>query len=64
MYVVSGACQVEAEGRAYRLENGDALFLSGGVRHRWRAVTEDTRILIVAVGDHIHATSEPPSPGH
>ncbi|GLX19271.1 hypothetical protein Slala02_18100 [Streptomyces lavendulae subsp. lavendulae] len=64
MYVVSGACQVEAEGRAYRLESGDALFLSGGVRHRWRAVTEDTRLLVVAVGDHIHATSEPPSPGH
>lgn len=64
MYVVEGACQVEAEGRAYRLESGDALFLSGGVRHRWRAVTEDTRILVVAVGEHIHATSEPPSPGH
>ncbi|MFJ3924268.1 helix-turn-helix domain-containing protein [Streptomyces sp. NPDC090022] len=64
MYVVSGACQVEAEGRAYRLERGDALFLSGGVRHRWRAATEDTRILVVGVADHIHATAEPPSPGH
>ncbi len=63
MYVVEGACQVEAEGRAYRLESGDALFLSGGVRHRWRAVTGDTRILVVAVGEHIHATSEPPAPG-
>ncbi|MEU3469692.1 helix-turn-helix domain-containing protein [Streptomyces sp. NPDC048387] len=63
MYVVSGACQVEAEGRAYRLESGDALFLSGGVRHRWRAVSDDTRLLVVAVGEHIHATSEPPSPG-
>ncbi|MFF5446678.1 helix-turn-helix domain-containing protein [Streptomyces sp. NPDC012888] len=64
MYVVAGACQVEAEGRAYRLESGDALFLSGGVRHRWRAAGEDTRILVVAVGDHIHATAEPPSPEH
>lgn len=60
MYVVAGACQVEAEGRAYRLESGDSLFLSGGVRHRWRAATEDTRILVVAVGDHIDATPEPP----
>ncbi|WP_424215640.1 helix-turn-helix domain-containing protein [Streptomyces sp. BI20] len=63
MYVVEGACQVEAEGTAHRLEAGDALFLSGGVRHRWRAAGEDTRILIVAVADHIHATAEPPAPG-
>ncbi|MFE9254988.1 helix-turn-helix domain-containing protein [Streptomyces sp. NPDC006879] len=58
LYVVEGACQVEAEGCAYRLERGDSLFLSGGVRHRWRAATEATRILVVAVGDHIDALSD------
>ncbi|MFI8103081.1 helix-turn-helix domain-containing protein [Streptomyces sp. NPDC101118] len=60
MYVVEGSCQVEAEGRAYRLEAGDSLFLSGGVRHRWRATGEGTRLLVVAVGDHVDAVTEPP----
>ncbi|WP_051794525.1 helix-turn-helix domain-containing protein [Streptomyces sp. NRRL S-87] len=60
MYVVEGSCQVEAEGRAYRLEAGDSLFLSGGVRHRWRSTGEGTRLLVVAVGGHVDAVTEPP----
>ncbi|MCX4821891.1 helix-turn-helix domain-containing protein [Streptomyces sp. NBC_01142] len=56
MYVADGAAEVEAEGRAFRLAPGDSLFLSGGVRHRWRATAPETRILIVAVADHIEAT--------
>ncbi|MFJ8078814.1 helix-turn-helix domain-containing protein [Streptomyces sp. NPDC096176] len=59
LYVADGAVEVEAEGRAYRLGPGDALFLSGGVRHRWRATTSDTRILVVAVSDHIATTRDP-----
>ncbi|WP_335938513.1 helix-turn-helix domain-containing protein [Streptomyces sp. PTD5-9] len=59
MYVVRGAAEVEAEGRAHRLEEGDTLFLSGGVRHRWRATTPDTRLLVVAVAEHIDATVDP-----
>ncbi|MFE4863026.1 helix-turn-helix domain-containing protein [Streptomyces sp. NPDC056670] len=58
MYVADGAAEVEAEGRAYRLERGDTLCLSGGVRHRWRAAVPGTRILIVAVADHIEAIEE------
>ncbi|WP_142218140.1 helix-turn-helix domain-containing protein [Streptomyces sp. SLBN-118] len=57
MYVADGAVEVEAEGRAYRLVRGDTLFLSGGVRHRWRATAPDTRIIVVTVSDHI-ATPE------
>lgn len=56
MYVVEGAVEVEAEGQAHRLGRGDALFLSGGVRHRWRATVPDTRLLVVAVAEHIDAT--------
>ncbi|MEU3298439.1 MULTISPECIES: helix-turn-helix domain-containing protein [unclassified Streptomyces] len=56
MYVVDGAVEVEAEGRAYRLEKGDSLFLSGGVLHRWRATRPGTRLVVVAVADHIEAT--------
>ena len=59
LYVADGAVEVEAEGRAYRLGPGDALFLSGGVRHRWRSTTPDTRILVVAVSDHIATTRDP-----
>jgi quercetin dioxygenase-like cupin family protein len=53
MYVVDGTVEVEAEGRAHRLGRGDTLFLSGGVRHRWRATGHEARILVVTVADHI-----------
>ncbi|QNP62432.1 helix-turn-helix domain-containing protein [Streptomyces genisteinicus] len=59
LYVADGAVEVEAEGRAHRLGAGDSLFLSGGVRHRWRATTDDTRLLVVAVADHIAAGPAP-----
>ncbi|MBT2367494.1 helix-turn-helix transcriptional regulator [Streptomyces sp. ISL-10] len=59
LYVAEGAVEVEAEGRAHRLGRGDSLFLSGGVRHRWRATTADTRLLVVAVADHIAAHNDP-----
>ncbi|WP_327357347.1 helix-turn-helix domain-containing protein [Streptomyces sp. NBC_01304] len=58
MYVAEGAVEVEADGTAYRLARGDSLFLSGGVRHRWRAAVPDTRVLIVAVAEHIKAEPE------
>ncbi|QEU95549.1 helix-turn-helix domain-containing protein [Streptomyces kanamyceticus] len=58
MYVVEGGVEMEAEGRAYRLGRGDSLFLTGGVRHRWRATVPDTRVLVVAVGDHIEAVDD------
>ncbi|WP_328540994.1 helix-turn-helix domain-containing protein [Streptomyces sp. NBC_00344] len=58
MYVADGAAEVEAEGRVYRLERGDSMFLSGGVRHRWRATGTDTRIVVVGVADHVDATAE------
>ncbi|WP_299537715.1 helix-turn-helix domain-containing protein [uncultured Streptomyces sp.] len=59
MYVVAGAVDVEAEGQAYRLGAGDTLFLSGGVRHRWRATVPATRLLVVQVSEHIDATNDP-----
>ncbi|MFD0510772.1 helix-turn-helix domain-containing protein [Streptomyces aureus] len=59
MYVTEGAVEVEAEGRAYRLGRGDSLYLTGGVRHRWRATAADARVLVVAVAEHIEARDEP-----
>ncbi|ALM42697.1 helix-turn-helix domain-containing protein [Streptomyces albidoflavus] len=57
LYVVEGSAEVEAEGRAHRLGKGDTLYLTGGVRHRWRATGPDTRILVITVADHV-ATDE------
>ncbi|MET9700871.1 XRE family transcriptional regulator [Streptomyces sp. NPDC006529] len=51
MYVADGAAEVEAEGSTYRLGRGDTLYLTGGVRHRWRATSPDTRVLLVSVSD-------------
>ncbi|GAA3491512.1 XRE family transcriptional regulator [Streptomyces cremeus] len=51
MYVADGTAEVHAEGRTLVLERGDTLYLAGGVRHRWRATSPDTRVLLVAVAD-------------
>ncbi|MFJ4471335.1 helix-turn-helix domain-containing protein [Streptomyces sp. NPDC089424] len=58
MYVADGAVEIEAEGRAYRLGRGDTLYLTGGVRHRWRATVPDTRVLVVAVAEHVEAVQD------
>ncbi|MEU6552540.1 XRE family transcriptional regulator [Streptomyces sp. NPDC046915] len=58
MYVADGAVEIEAEGRAYRLGRGDTLYLTGGVRHRWRATVPDTRVIVVAVAEHIEAVKD------
>ncbi|MBR8640817.1 helix-turn-helix domain-containing protein [Streptomyces tuirus] len=60
MYVADGAVEIEAEGRAYRLGRGDTLYLTGGVRHRWRATESDTRLIVVAVAEHIEAVRDRP----
>jgi transcriptional regulator with XRE-family HTH domain len=58
LYVADGAVEIEAEGRAYRLGRGDTLYLTGGVRHRWRATVPDTRVVVVAVAEHIEALQD------
>ncbi|GAA2258440.1 MULTISPECIES: XRE family transcriptional regulator [Streptomyces] len=60
LYVADGAVEIEAEGRAYRLGRGDTLYLTGGVRHRWRAADSDTRVIVVAVAEHIEAVRDRP----
>ncbi|MEU9594509.1 XRE family transcriptional regulator [Streptomyces sp. NPDC048193] len=60
MFVAEGAVEIEAEGRAYRLGRGDTLYLTGGVRHRWRATVPDTRLIVVAVAEHIEAVRDRP----
>ncbi|MFD3501102.1 helix-turn-helix domain-containing protein [Streptomyces sp. NPDC058676] len=60
MYVADGGVEIEAEGRAYRLGRGDTLYLTGGVRHRWRATVADTRVVVVAVAEHVEAVQDRP----
>ncbi|MFE4257712.1 helix-turn-helix domain-containing protein [Streptomyces sp. NPDC056883] len=59
MYVADGAAEVEVDGRTHRLGRGDTLYLTGGVEHRWRAVEAGTRVLLVAVADHVEAVVDP-----
>lgn len=59
LYVADGSAEVEAEGRTHHLERGDTLYLTGGVRHRWRAREEGTRVLVVAVADHTEIVTDP-----
>lgn len=55
-YVVSGAARVRAGAEEFRLEAGDALYWTAGVPHSWQALTEDTRVLLVAVNDRARVT--------
>jgi transcriptional regulator with XRE-family HTH domain len=52
MYIVKGEFEVDLEDHGvYRLVEGDTLYYSGGVRHRWRALTHgDFRMLLVQQG--------------
>ncbi|MCM1972280.1 MULTISPECIES: helix-turn-helix domain-containing protein [unclassified Streptomyces] len=59
MYVADGVAEVEVDGRTHRLGRGDTLYLTGGVEHRWRAVEAGTRVLLVAVADHVEAVVDP-----
>lgn len=59
MYVADGSAEVEADGRTHRLDRGDTLYLTGGVEHRWRALEAGTRVLLVAVADHVEAVVDP-----
>ncbi|WP_269855955.1 helix-turn-helix domain-containing protein [Streptomyces sp. RPT161] len=59
LYVADGSAEVDAGGETYRLRRGDTLYLSGGVPHSWRALEPDTRVVLVAVADHIEATADP-----
>src|SRR5690606_25332464 len=60
MHVADGAVEIEPEGRAYRLGRGDTVYLTGRVRHRWRATVAETRLVVVAVAEHIEAVHDRP----
>ncbi|PWI45102.1 helix-turn-helix domain-containing protein [Streptomyces sp. ICBB 8177] len=59
LYVADGAVEVRAEGAAHRLGRGDTLYVAGGVPHSWRALEAGTRLLLVAIGDHVEVAADP-----
>ncbi|MGF7236315.1 MAG: helix-turn-helix domain-containing protein [Frankia sp.] len=48
-YVAEGSCEMDVEGHGvYRLGPGDSLFYGGGIRHRWRQVSDGPiRMLLI-----------------
>src|SRR5882724_11654820 len=50
-YVVHGSARVRAGDEEYLLEAGDALYWTAGVQHSWRALSADTRVLLVGVNE-------------
>ncbi|WP_035795486.1 helix-turn-helix domain-containing protein [Kitasatospora mediocidica] len=59
LYVADGSAELEADGETHRLSAGDTLYLAGGVRHRWRALEPGTRVLVVAVAEHVEVAADP-----
>jgi mannose-6-phosphate isomerase-like protein (cupin superfamily) len=53
MYVLEGAVEVELDGELFVVETGDSIIYSGGVEHRWRAVTARSRVLVVVASEHL-----------
>jgi len=62
-YVVHGSAQVRAGDEEYLLEAGDALYWTAGVPHSWRALSADTRVLLVGVNEKARIILEPAEPG-
>lgn len=58
LYVADGAAEVEAGEELHRLFPGDTLYLSGGVRYRWRSLESGTRVLLVGIADHVVTADE------
>jgi transcriptional regulator with XRE-family HTH domain len=57
IYLLSGRLEVDLDTEGvHRLSTGDNLYLSGGVRHRWRAPSRRrARALVVQAGRNPHA---------
>ena len=63
LYVVHGSVQARADQEEYQLQAGDTLYWPSGVEHSWRALTPDTKLIIVAVNEHARVTLHPAPEG-
>jgi transcriptional regulator with XRE-family HTH domain len=60
IYVVRGSARVLAGDEEHLLAAGDTLYWAAGVSHSWRALTDDTQVLLVAVNEKARVNLEPP----
>jgi uncharacterized cupin superfamily protein len=51
MYVLAGAIEIDLDGTVDKLAAGDSLLYSGGMTLRWRALSVDTRVVVVIVDE-------------
>lgn len=48
VYVVRGRIEVDIEGEFHTAAGGDSVYYAGGLRHRWRSLSdEDVRLVVV-----------------
>jgi quercetin dioxygenase-like cupin family protein len=48
VYVVHGLIEVDVEGEFHTAAAGDSIYYAGGLRHRWRSLT-DTEVRLIVV---------------
>jgi transcriptional regulator with XRE-family HTH domain len=51
MYVLEGEIEIDVDGRTDKLRADDSLLYSGGMALRWRALTVETRVIVVIVDE-------------
>jgi quercetin dioxygenase-like cupin family protein len=59
--VTHGSARVRAGDEEHLLAAGDTLYLAAGVPHSWHALTDDARVLLVAVNEKARVNLEPPT---
>jgi mannose-6-phosphate isomerase-like protein (cupin superfamily) len=47
VYVARGAIEVDIEGELHAAAAGDSIYYAGGLRHRWRSISDDAVHLVV-----------------
>jgi transcriptional regulator with XRE-family HTH domain len=58
VYVVRGLIQVDIEGELHVAGAGDSVYYAGGLRHRWRSVSEE-EVRLVVVQQNLPPGSHP-----
>ena len=62
VYVVAGLIEVDIEGELHSAAAGDSVYYAGGLRHRWRSLS-DTEVRLVVVQQNRPPTAHLPADG-
>jgi transcriptional regulator with XRE-family HTH domain len=58
VYVARGTIEVDIEGELHTASAGDSIYYAGGLRHRWRSLT-DTEVRLVVVQQNLPPNAHP-----